>query len=125
MTWTPSTGSSNYPNVNVHPDNELTYNTAVNGGLTDFYSFDPLPAFNGDVLGTILAMKVKKTDGGSAQIKGVYKSGMTLVDSASNWRPGNTWRYKIDCLDASPFTGHRWTQAELTAPLVAGIERLS
>jgi len=125
VSWTPSTGSTNNPNVNAHPDNALTYNTASFGGLTDLYEFDPLPAFNGDVLGTILAMKVIKTDGGSAQIQGVYQSGMTTVDSANKWRPGNTWRYKIDCSDVSVFTGHRWTQAELTAPLVAGIERIS
>lgn len=125
VSMTPSTGSSNFACVNTHPADNTKYVTA-SSPLSDTYSFDPLPAFNGDVLGTVLAMRVLKTDGGSAQIKEHYTSGMTTVDSVNKWRPGGgyTWRYKIDVLDKSPFTGLRWTQTEINA-LEAGPDRLS
>ena len=131
--WTPNAAGANYTKVMEHSaDDDTTYNSAGTTGLKDLYNLDNIdPAFTGTIKGVQALWCVKKSDEGSASVKGVWKSGSTEITQSSGlnyvapngYPPSATdYLYSIEPERKSLFTMADWTMAEIDA-LQLGITR--
>lgn len=131
--WTPTPAAANYANVKEHPaDDNATIVTAATAGLKDLYNLDNIPpSFVGTIKGAQALWLVKKSDSGSAAVKGVWKSGATEIDQSAGvdfippdgFHPSAaSYLYDIDPQRKSLFTAADWDVTEVNA-LQLGIKR--
>ena len=130
--WTP-TAAPNWANVDEHtPDDDATVNSATSIGQKDLYKLDDLPGgFTYTLMGAQALWLVKKSDAGSAAVKGVWKSGGVEIDQdkghnfqADGYHPSYlSYMYAMQPERKSIFTSADWAVGEINA-LQLGIKRV-
>ena len=131
--WTPAPTAANYANVMEHiSDDDATIVSAASVGLKDLYNLDNIPpSFTGTIKGVQALWLVKKTDAGSAFVKGVWKSGGTEIVQSQGYNYVSPNGYPPSYVDylyshegerVSLFTSSDWSVSEVNA-LQLGLTR--
>ena len=112
VTFTKSTGASNFSCVDEAQQNALTdYVFDANPGDADFYGIASIASTPATVIATTIRAYMQKSDAGTRTAAVQLKSGATTVASStltlssSGW----LWAWRVDLVD--PNTGVAWTPA--------------
>src|SRR5215471_10896378 len=127
--WTP-TAAPNWSNVEEHEsDDDATTVQTDTVGKRDLYNLDDLAPGSYAIKGAQALWLTKKSDAGAAAIRGLWKSGGTLIEQSSGlnffgdfYPTYANYQYDIDAERKSLFTLADWTAAEINA-LQLGIKR--
>lgn len=124
IAWTPSTGSSHYPNVNTQVPTDATYNFDASAGDIDEYQMATVPA--GTIKGLQVVVRLEKDAGSAATLQIVYRNAAgTVVLGTPVFAPSlGAYAFFLDCNRFSVFTGLDWTTAEVNGMFV-GIKRVT
>ncbi|HEY4359392.1 MAG TPA: hypothetical protein VGN17_00385 [Bryobacteraceae bacterium] len=120
--WTPLAGTSHYQQVDTHPPTGSTYNIATSAGLEDSYTLQQLPAFTGEIKGSVAIWYMSLSDPGAGAAFGYYNN-----DSKATglfYPSFGSWGFTYDAWRYFPFTSTEWTQAQVNS-LALGIARFT
>lgn len=111
--WTPSPVVPNWQNVKeVPPDDDVTYVQTLAIGNKDSYSFTPVTVNPLAIQHCILA---RRTAPGASTIQALTRQGGVDTLAVTQAVANETYAYNLFPFDTNPFTGIKWTQAEMNA----------
>jgi hypothetical protein len=112
--WT-STGAARYTEIDDTTPDDVTYISADDTLPTEcVFEIEDLPADVVAIRGVMMVSRVKKSDGGDAQVQMAIVSNGD-VDSGAAHTMSTSYAYKWDFSEVSPDTGVAWTPTEFNA----------
>lgn len=122
--WTPSAGSTHFPNVNTRVPTDATYNFDASVGDIDEYQMATVPS--GTVKGIQVTVRLEKDAAGSSTLQIVYRNaaGTTVLSTPTYGPSDGSYAFFRDIQRKSVFTGVDWTVSEINGMFV-GIKRVA
>jgi len=112
--WTPSTGSTHWPNVDdSNPDDDSTYNSSGVVGQIDLQTVPSITP-TGAILGVQTVLTARKDDVATRQIADQCKSGST-TNTGSTQTMASAYGMFRQIRETDPNTGVQWTSGALNA----------
>lgn len=98
------------------PDDDTTYNSSLNPGNRDSYTFPDIKIGTGDVYAVNVLPMVKKSDTFNTRlIKPLVRSGGTTAVGTSQAVPDTQYEYRWQIYDGNPVGSVAWTVASVNA----------